>query len=89
LCDKFASKFPEYGLSKLIEGYKVYEAGDGDEAFDLLSVCPFSTSFTRNMPHQCDIYMLARMEWRCLLIVFLGTNASAGYTTILENLNRA
>ncbi|KAM3588689.1 Superkiller protein 3 [Umbelopsis sp. WA50703] len=37
LCDKFASKFPEYGLSKLIEGYKVYEAGDGDEAFDLLS----------------------------------------------------
>lgn len=38
LCEKYSEKFPDTGLSKLIQGQKLYKAGDGDAAFDLFAV---------------------------------------------------
>ncbi|GAB5589005.1 Superkiller protein 3 [Umbelopsis nana] len=37
LCEKYTEKFPDTGLSKLIQGQKLYKAGDGDAAFDLFA----------------------------------------------------
>lgn len=31
------SRFPEFGLSKLAQGYKLYKEGDIDQAFDYFS----------------------------------------------------
>ncbi|KAI8576073.1 hypothetical protein K450DRAFT_258770 [Umbelopsis ramanniana AG] len=36
-CEQYTAKFPDTGLSKLIQGQNLYKAGDGDSAFDFFS----------------------------------------------------